>query len=42
MELIVIPTSEIFMKVNFNNVYKEVHVFSTLLTQMLTVIVIIS
>ena len=42
VELIVIPTSKIYMKVKFNNVYRDVYVFRTVLTQMLTLVTIIS
>ena len=42
VELIVIPTSKIYMKVKFNNVYRDVYVFRTVLTQMLTLLTIIS
>lgn len=36
MELIVIPTSKILMKMKSNNVHKDVYVFRTELTKMLT------
>lgn len=41
MELIVISTSKIFMRMKFNNVYKDVYVFRAVLTQMLHLIIII-
>lgn len=42
VELIVMPTLKIYMKVKFNNVYKDVCVFRTVHTQMLTLVTIIS